>query len=65
MAIGKTKEYNTRELNKLLADNGFELVRTRGSHYIYKRGKEEAVTNKKPNKMMARRLIKTFDLKFN
>lgn len=64
MAIGKTKEYSTREFNKLLADNGFTLERIRGSHYIYKRGSEEVVTNKNPNKMMTRRLIKEHNLIF-
>lgn len=64
MAIGKTKSYNKREFHRILLDNGFELVRTRGSHYVFKRGDEEIVTNKDINKMVIRRLIKTHNLNF-
>lgn len=64
MAIGKTKSYNKREFHRILLDNGFELVRTRGSHYVFKRGEEEIVTNKDPNKMMIRRMLKTHNLQF-
>lgn len=64
MAIGKTKSYNKREFHRILIDNGFELVRTRGSHYVFKRGDEEIVTNKDINKMVIRRLIKTHNLNF-
>lgn len=63
-AIGKTKSYNKREFHRILLDNGFELVRTRGSHYVFKRGEEELVTNKDINKIVCRRLIKTYNLKF-
>lgn len=63
-AIGKTKSYNKREFHRILLDNGFELVRTRGSHYVFKRGEEEIVTNKDINKMIIRRLIKTHNLQF-
>ena len=63
-AIGKTKSYNKREFHRILLDNGFELVRTRGSHYVFKRGDEELVTNKDINKMIIRRLIKTHNLQF-
>ena len=64
MAIGKTKSYSKREFHRVLLDNGFELVRTRGSHYVFKRGNEEIVTNKDINKMVIRRLIKTYNLNF-
>ena len=64
MAIGKTKEYSTQEFKRILIDNGFEYVRCNGDHWIYKRGNEVAVVNKKLNKMVARRLIKTHNLKF-
>lgn len=63
-AIGKTKSYNKREFHRILLNNGFELVRTRGSHYVFKRGDEEIVTNKDINKMIIRRLIKTHNLQF-
>ena len=41
MSIGKTKSYNKREFNRMLIDNGFELLRIRGSHYIFKRDNEK------------------------
>ena len=64
MAIGKTKDYNTNEFKRLLMDNGFTLERTKGDHYIYKRGNDTVVATKKPNKMMIRRMVKTYNLKF-
>jgi len=64
MAIGKTKDYNTQEFKRLLMDNGFEFDRQKGDHYIYKRGNDVVVATKKPNKMMIRRQIKTYNLKF-
>ena len=64
MAIGKTKEFSSKEFKRILMDNGFEFVRHNGDHAIYKRGGETAVVNKKLNKMVARRLIKTHNLSF-
>ena len=64
MAIGKTKEFSSKEFKRILMDNGFEFVRCNGDHYIYKRNNETAVVNKKLNKMVARRLLKTHNLKF-
>lgn len=64
MAIGKTKDYNTKEFERLLMDNGFSFERQKGDHRIYKRGNDLIVSNKKPNKMMIRRQIKTYGLKF-
>lgn len=65
MAIGKTKNYNEKEFRRLLVNNGFTLVRTNGGdHFIYKRGNDMVVATRKPNKMMIRRYIKTYNLKF-
>ena len=64
MAIGKTKDYNTNEFKRLLIDNGFEFTRQKGDHMVYKRGNDVVVTTKKPNKMMIRRMIKTYNLNF-
>lgn len=65
MAIGKTKDYNRNEFARLLLDNGFELDRIKGNHLIYKRGNDIIVSTKdRPNKMMIRRYIKEFNLKF-
>ena len=41
MAIGRTKDFTTREFHRILIDNGFELLRIRGSHYIFKRDNEK------------------------
>lgn len=62
MSIGKIKSYNKREFTRMLVDNGFELSRIRGSHYIFKRDNDEIVINKDPNYMVVRRLIKEFNL---
>lgn len=64
MAIGKTKNYNTKEFQRLLVANGFQLVRTKGDHFIYKRGNDIITATKEPNKMMVRRMLKTYNLKF-
>lgn len=64
MAIGKTKAYNTREFKRILLNNGFEILRTRGSHIIYKRNNETITINEGINKMICRRLLKTYNLVF-
>lgn len=64
MAIGKTKAYNTREFERILLNNGFEILRTRGSHIIYKRNNETITINEGINKMVCRRLLKTYNLVF-
>ncbi len=63
-AIGKTKDYNTKEFQRLLMDNDFVFVRQKGTHFIYKRNNDMVVATKQPNKMMIRRMIKTYNLKF-
>ena len=62
MAIDKTKSYNTREYHKILIHNGFELVRQRGSHYIFQRGSEHVTMNRDINLMVIRRLVKEHNL---
>lgn len=62
MAIGKTKSYNTREFHKILIDNGFELVRQRGSHYIVQRGREHVTMNRDITLLVIRRLVKEHNL---
>ena len=64
MAIGKIKNYNEKEFRRLLIDNGFEFTRQNGDHFIYKRGNDVVVATKRPNKMMIRRMIKTYGLVF-
>jgi len=42
---------------------GYHLVRTKGSHYIYKNDDGRTVSvNLRINKMVAQRLIKRYDL---
>lgn len=66
MAIGKTKQYNSKEFARILKANGFVYEGVgKGSHMHFRRGNELAVipvTN--CNKMLSRRYIKEFGLKF-
>lgn len=64
MALGRTKEYSTQEFVRILLDNGFEYVSCKGDHKKFRRGNETVVVNKKLNRMVARRLLKTYNLKF-
>lgn len=65
MAIGKTKDYKSEEFKRVLIANGFELDRSHGGHLIYKRNNDTIViTKNKINKMICRRMIKTYGLKF-
>ena len=64
MALGRTKEYSTKEFVRILLDNGFEYVSCKGDHKKFRRGNETVVVNKKLNRMVARRLLKTHNLKF-
>lgn len=58
------KIYTAREFACLLRDNGYSYSRTRGDHIIYyKDGKHISFTARNLNRMMARRLIKEYNLK--
>ena len=63
--LGKIKNFSSREFNKILTDNGFELIRKKGDHYIFKRGSDTVATTNGGsgmNMMVCRRLIKTYNL---
>lgn len=61
-----SKAWNNREMKRLMRNNGFEFVRQKGDHEIWKRdGKETIVLNPNINKMVAFRLIKEHNLKEN
>ena len=63
--LGKTKNFSSREFNKILTDNGFELIRKKGDHYIFNRGSDTVATTNGGsgmNMMVCRRLIKTYNL---
>lgn len=53
-----------RDWERLLVKNGFRLVRSEGSHMIYKRGDDEIVpvARHNPNKLMCQRIVKQFKL---
>lgn len=41
--MSKQKRLNAKDAEKLLLANGFVLVRTSGSHYIYRKGNKRVV----------------------
>lgn len=64
-ALGKIKNFSSREFNRILINNGFELVRKKGDHYIFKRNSDTVTTTNGGsgmNIMVARRLIKQYNL---
>lgn len=58
------KQWSGREFQKILRNNGYEPMRTCGSHVIYKNtyGNTISVPKGEPNKMLTRRLIKENNL---
>lgn len=56
------KQYTSKEFKYLLRRNGYEKMRTKGSHSIYKKGDKTVAVNLKLNPMVCRRLIKENDL---
>lgn len=64
MAIGQTKQFSSTEFVRILLDNGFVYDRCKGSHKLYRRGNDVVVIpSRNCNKMLARRIIKTYNLK--
>lgn len=53
---------DAREMKKILRNNGYEYQRCRGSHFMYSNGKNTIVVNKDLNCMVAKRLIKQYNL---
>lgn len=47
-----------RRFEQLLNKNGYELVRSKGSHFVYKKGGDTIVIPLRLNRMIGRRLIK-------
>ncbi len=57
------KQYNPREAEKLLKNNGFIAIRTNGSHRVYSNGKRSVcIPIVKLNPMLFRRIIKENNL---
>lgn len=57
------REYKLKEMKTLLNRNGWEHMRNKGDHYIYKKGNETIVITKVTNGAVAGRLIKKYNLK--
>lgn len=57
------KTYNYREYLHILKENGFVFDHQTRGHLIFKRGNETIVTNRFPNKMVVRKMIKEYNLK--
>lgn len=64
MKLARFKIYNLKEFQRLLRKNGWELERTKGSHYIYKHKdySDNLAINSSCNKMLCKRLIETYSL---
>jgi len=61
----KYKVYSSREWERMLKDNGYQLMRTSGDHQIWfnkNTGKTLLSTATRINPMVARRLIKENNL---
>lgn len=57
------KQYGFREFKRLLRENGYELVRTSGSHYIFENRDSKTITVPlNLNRMIEFRLIKEYEL---
>ena len=57
------KTYNYNEVARLMRQNGYQPIRTTGSHIIWSNGVYNITINKNINKMVLRRLVKTYDLR--
>ena len=53
---------DAKEMKKILRANGYDFIRCKGSHFMYSNGKNTIAVNKDLNCMVARRLIKQYDL---
>lgn len=65
MKLARHRIYNKKEMDRLLRRNGFLLIRKNGDHFIYKKkGVKDnvVITGGENNKMLCKRLIKTYNL---
>ena len=56
--MAKSYTYSTRQVIKILKDNGYRYVRTSGDHDIYSNGIHSVPITPKINKMLALRILK-------
>ena len=60
----RATQWTTREFRQMLEQNGYCLIREKGSHFLYKNAAGNAIVlNKGINRMVARRLVKKYDLR--
>lgn len=52
------KSYTEREMNKILLNNGFEFVSSKGGHRKYRRDRDTVIINKNLKEVVANRIIK-------
>ena len=55
---------DAKEMKKILRANGYDFIRCKGSHFMYSNGKNTIAINKDLNCMVARRLIKQYNLEY-
>lgn len=55
---------DAKKMKKILLNNGFKFVRSKGSHFIYSDGRNTISINKDLNCMVARRLLKQYNLEY-
>ena len=55
---------DAKKMKKILQNNGFKYVRSRGSHFIYSDGINTISINKDLNRMVAQRLLKQYNLEY-
>lgn len=56
--MGRMRTYSSKDMEKILKENGYELLRTRGSHRIYSNGVHTTVVNLKLKRTIALAIIK-------
>jgi len=56
------REVKFREAERVLLNNGYRLVRIKGSHHYYTNGKNNIVINLRLNRMVWQRLVKENNL---
>lgn len=55
---------DAKTMRKILVRNGYQCVRSKGSHFIYSDGTNTISVNKDLNCMVARRLLKQYNLEY-
>ena len=56
---------SAKDMKKILLNNGYRYVRSKGSHFIYSNGVSTISINKDLNCMVAKRLVKEYNLEIS